>query len=135
MTDSLAYKFTIDDHQTPYSHFMLCHHDTAMKIRDARDAMLAGKEPSSREYLYTATVFIEGVQIPAEVINSELKRWYSGLEERIRSEFTPEGFEKRVEEEVRKRIKDRADGVIELLDNLRDKLQDADDLIKPYWDR
>ena len=49
-------------------------------------------------------------------------------------EFTPEGFEARVEAEVQKRIKERADGVIEILDSLREKLENADELIKPHWE-
>lgn len=124
----MEFKFSLRDHQVALSHFMLNDKAACKKILEARNE---GDNTST----YVATVFINGVQIDANVIEKELHRWYNSLETKIRNEFTPEGFDKRVEEEVRKRLKERADGVIELLDNLRDKLQESDDLIKPYWER
>lgn len=125
----MEFKFGLNNDQIALSHFMLEDGDACEKIAAAR----AGCGDKTSEFI--ATVFINGVQIDAGVIEKELHRWYNSLETKIRNEFAPEGFEKRVEDEVQKRIKERADGIIELLDSLRDKLQASDDLIKPYWER
>lgn len=93
------------------------------------------EESEDKCKVVVATVFINGVQIDAGVIEKELHRWYNSLETKIRKEFTPEGFDERIEKEVKKRIRERAEGVLELMDSLRDKLQESDDLIKPHWDR
>lgn len=128
MSQSLSFKFHIRDAKNAMSHFMLNDWPLCEKIIAARKA--SGVESLE----YTATVFIDGIQVDANVIEKEIQRWYKGLEEGIRKEFTPEGFEARVEAEVQKRIKERADGVIEILDSLREKLENADELIKPHWE-
>lgn len=136
MSESLAFKFGLDDHQVAFSHFLLCDHDNAMRVLKARkEAGIHEPVDGRRDMVYTATVFIDGVQIDAAVIEKELHRWYNGIEGQVRKEFSPEGFEQRVEAEVQKRLKEHADGVIEELDKLRDKLVESNELIKPYWKR
>jgi hypothetical protein len=82
-----------------------------------------------------ATVKMNGVEVPAEVMENVLQNLINQVEEHYREQYNADAFDKRVEDRAEQILKEHADNVLEKLYSLSTKLEESDSLIKPYWKR
>lgn len=80
-----------------------------------------------------ATVSMNGVEVPAEVFERVLNNFWEQLERSFEEKYKDEA--KAVHDAAVKMIEEQAAGVLDKLSDLEDVLRNADDIIKPYWDR
>lgn len=117
-------KFGMKKNDTMMQHLMLCDYSIVEKVV-ATDGWKVDKE-------LHATLQINGVEVPAEVMES----FMLSLWERAKSQYEDETkcFRKSVEEKARQILQDSCGSLLDVMGNLQDKLSDVDSLIKYNWE-
>ena len=82
-----------------------------------------------------ATLQINGVEVPAEHLESFMKGLWEHAENQLRKKYKTEDFDRRVEEKAKQLLKDHADNALEELYDLTNKLENIGDVLTPHWER
>jgi hypothetical protein len=118
-------KIKLNDPSQIMSHFVL--RSTAVV-----EALIETEE-FKRDGSLIAKVIVNGVEIPADVYEDVLNNLFTQYYDAVRNKYEAPKIDQMVEDKAKELLKQSADNVIETLDDLRDRLQNIDDMIKPYW--
>lgn len=118
-------KFTVDDPRVLMSHILLHNEDLAMAV--------AHSDGWKAEQLIEPKIFFNGVEVSGEVFEGALLELYKQVETMIERKYADVASE--VQRQLEHRMKIEAADILEKMDQLRDVLEDAGSIIKPYWDR
>lgn len=109
------------------SHLLLEDIVVADKVRDT--------EAFQKDRKVTATVQMNGVEVPAEVMESVLQKLFEQVQCHYRNQYDADAFDRRVEEKAKQILQEHADNALEKLHNLTMVLEDPEHLIVPHWER
>lgn len=123
----LLMDINIKDPSQVLSHVLLQDRSVASKVR--------GTEQFQKDKTITATVQMNGVEVPASVLEDVLKRLFGQVEARYRERYSADAFDKRVEEKAKELLQQHADNALDKLHQLADVLSDSENLLTPYWER
>ena len=82
-----------------------------------------------------ATLQINGVDVPAEHLESFMKSLWDRAVEQLRTRYKADDFDRQVEEKAKQLLKSHADNALDKLYDLTSKLEGIEDTIKPYRER
>ena len=82
-----------------------------------------------------AKLQINGVDVPAEHLESFMKGLWDNANEQLRDKYDVDGFEQRVDNKAKQLLKDHAESALDQLHELTDKLNNIGDVLKPHWER
>ena len=126
--EDLGMEFGLDSVEKLVSHWMLHDGDVAMKIAETPE----WKASDKRNGGLTARVTVNGVELPFAVFDAFLMDFVEHEDKKRAEQYAD--LEAEVERRLKQALQDRADKIIEAMDNLRDTLQDAGEILKPYWE-
>lgn len=118
-------KFGINDPQVILSHILLHDNDLA--------AAVAATPGWKEEELISPAVAFNGVAVPAEVFEAALKLLFEQIQRQLAEQYA--NVEAEVQRRVEQRLKAEAEPVLNKLNELQQALENASDLIKPYWQK
>lgn len=124
-------KFKFDDRKVLLSHVLLANMNLAMQVVDTEE----WKEEIHGDGIVEVKLLFNGVEYDAQLLENKLHAWVDTIEQDMKEKYSPEGMESYIEQEIERRIKERADNVLDHLDRLQQVLQDSASLIKPYWEK
>ena len=81
----------------------------------------------------TAEIKFNGVVVPTEVAESVFKEMYAQVSKNYAWKYAD--IEKEVQRRVEQRMKDEATPILEKMYKLQSALEEAENTIKPYWDK
>ena len=120
-------KFKLEDHQVALNHVVL---------EDAKLCMELADTPLWKDQgIFEATLFINGLSVPAELIETTLQNLYSRCEEFYKEKYDVNNFDERVEARAVELLKTHADNVLDKINRLTEILGEPDVLLTPYWER
>ena len=76
-----------------------------------------------------------GVEVSSLVVESAIKKLLDQVEKFIRKKYDADNIDNLVEERAKKLLKEHAGNALESIYSLTEKLEHADELITPHWDR
>jgi hypothetical protein len=120
-------QFTLDQDQLALNHITLENRDKAVEI--------ASTELWKTREILEACLTINGVEIPAQIVEDWLQSQFEVLCKKAKENYDPENFDKRVEEKAKELLKLHADNALEKIYELQSRLEDVDSLLTPYWER
>lgn len=120
-------KFNLQDDQVIFSHLVL--QDCA-----CAEAVAETKKWTDERTL-EAEVKVNGVVIPAEVFEKWMHDQYEMMEESFKERYDTANFDNRVEERAKELLKEHADGCLDVMYSLQQKLEEADSMLKMSWER
>lgn len=120
-------KFNLENHQVALRHVVLQDEDLAMEIADTA----LWKEQG----IFEAKLIINGVEIPAEVIEDTLQKLYSHCERFYEEKYDVSNFDDRVEERAKELLQEHADNALDRINRLAELLNDPSMLLVPHWER
>jgi len=109
------------------NHFLLNDSNVVDSVAESEDWKERGK--------LTATVFINGIEIPAESFEKTLQDLFCRVEESMRKKYNTEEFDARVEDRAKVLLKEYADNALDKITNLCQTLENVEDVLIPYWER
>lgn len=83
----------------------------------------------------TITVFANGVEIPAIIIENTMHQIMKRYEAHVREKYDAPNIDRMVYDKAQQLLTESANTVIDQIDNLRFKLENITDMIKPYWEK
>lgn len=106
------------------------------------DLDIVGKVKNTKQWKTDRDIRISvqfnGVEMNPETLEKVLYQWQDSNCKTIAEKYDPENFDKRVEDEVKQRmdklLKDKVSDSIDLLNELHNKLEDTNNLIKWDWE-
>jgi hypothetical protein len=118
-------KFSLDDRDKIINHWMLCDNDAAEAIGNTPDWV--------NNKSLTAKVTVNGVELRFDIVENYFQDVYKSLESEIRENY--KDIEAEVQRRLEIRMKEEAQPIIDKLYDLRDVLDSAGNLLKPYWEK
>jgi hypothetical protein len=118
-------KFSLDDRDKIINHWMLCDNDAAEAIGNTPDWV--------NNKSLTAKVTVNGVELRFDIVENYFQDVYRSLESEIRENY--KDIEAEVQRRLEIRMKEEAQPIIDKLYDLRDVLDSAGNLLKPYWEK
>lgn len=119
-------KFNLD-HKVALSHLVLQNTDLAIQLADTPLWLNQG--------VLEATLQINGVDVPAELIEQTMQELYTRCEKYFKEKYDSAKFDQRVEERAQEILKDHADNALERMYKLINVLESPDVLLTPSWER
>lgn len=120
-------KFNLENDQVIFSHLVL---------QDCKAAEeLAETEQWRENGILEAEVKVNGVLIPAEIFEQWMHDHYNAMEEKFKERYDASNFDDRVEERAKELLKEQADGCLDVMYNLQQKLEEADSMLTLRWER
>jgi hypothetical protein len=120
-------KFKLEDHQVALNHVVL---------EDAKLCMELADTPLWKDQgIFEATLFINGLSVPAELIETTLQNLYSRCEEFYKEKYDVNNFDERVEARAVELLKTHADNALDKINRLTEILGEPDVQLTPYWER
>lgn len=116
-------KIDIENPAQLLSHVLLQNSEVATKVAET-------DEWKNNETI-TCTVQFNGVECEASVLESVLKHFIECVEE----EVDVEGFNDKVQEAAKQILQERAEGIMEKLEQIQRVVDYPEDYIKPYWEK
>lgn len=86
------------------------------------------------EGILEATLQINGVDIPAEVMESFMKSLWERAKSHYEEQTNADEFKSKVENRAKELLSDSCGGILSVLNDLQNKLSDVDNLIKYNWE-
>jgi len=117
-------KFHFDDATKVISHWMLQDEEVALAI--------AATDDFKKDATTIAEVRVNGVLLNFESLEAFLDYQVQCAIEDAEKRFA--NLDAEVERRLNKRLEQEAQKVLDKMDNLREALEDASSIIKPYWD-
>lgn len=120
-------EINIENPKQLLSHFLLADIGVAEKVRKT--------EPFQDQRTITATVQMNGVEVPAEVFEKVLNNLLDQVKVHYREQYDADAFDRRVEDRAKQILKEHADNALDKIHNLSMVLEDSENLLTPYWER
>lgn len=121
-------RFKIDDSGVILNHIALEGDTTSI------DAIISS-DLWKNESVLEAEVTVNGVKVPAENFEKCLQHLYSNLGDQLRDRYDADKFDERVQQALEKHLEEKGEGISEAMDTLRNALEDAEDIVTPYWNK
>jgi hypothetical protein len=120
-------KFNLENHQVALSHVVLKNTDLCLQLADT---------PLWKENgILEATLIINGVNVPAELIENTMHDLYAQCEDYYKEKYDAKSFDERVEERAIELLKEHADNALERISRLTEILDNPDVLLTSAWER
>ena len=116
-----------DDPSQMLSHVLLDNQDVARAVTKTAQWKTEGT--------VTPKVLMNGVEVPAEVMEGVLKKLFDQVEAHYREHYQADAFDAKVEEKACQLLKDHADNAIGKMQDLMMTLEESESLLTPYWER
>jgi hypothetical protein len=81
------------------------------------------------------TILYNGIEVSAESLETSLKGVIVRVESYYREQYHADRFDKAVEEKAEAILKEHADNALNKIRDLAVKLEEADTLLVPHWER
>lgn len=107
------------------SHFLLGEKEVAQAVSETNEFQ--------KDRKITATVFMNGVEVPAETFERVLHDFWAQVERNFEEKY--KDAQKAAHDAAIKILEEQASGVLEKMQELNDTLEDANCLIKPFWEK
>lgn len=120
-------KININDPSQMLSHVLLGDLDVCKAVRDTKEY--------KADKTITPTVFMNGIEVPAESLEKALKSLFNQVESHYKEHYQADAFDAKVEEKAVQLLKEHADNAIEKMHNLMMTLEDSESLLTPHWER
>lgn len=120
-------KFNLDNHKVALSHLVLQNTELAIQLADTPLWLNQG--------VLEATLQINGVDVPAELIEQTMQELYARCEDHFDEKYDSAKFDQRVEERAQELLKEHADNALERMYKLINVLESPDMLLTPSWER
>ena len=117
-------KIELDNPGQMLSHFLLEDRDVAMDVSQT--------DRFQHDDEIIATVFMNGVEVPAEVFEKVLKNFWEQVERHFEEKYKEP--KKAAHKAAVHMIEEQASGILEKMSDIEDVLRNAESIIKPYWD-
>lgn len=121
------YQVNIEDPSQIMSHILL----GSFEICD----MVASTKEWKDDKKMNLFVSVNGVEIGGDVFEQELKKLIDRVEESFKVKYDATRLDELIEERAKELLKEHADNALEAIYNLTHRLQEAEDLLVPYWQR
>lgn len=118
-------KFGVSDPRVLMSHILLHNEDLAMAV--------AASPGWVKEELVEPKITFNGIEVPSAVFEGALHELFKQVEQMIERKYADVASE--VQRQLEHRMKTEAAEILDRMDQLRDVLEDAGSIIKPYWER
>lgn len=89
----------------------------------------------TEDMVLEATLQINGVDVPAEYLESFMKGLWAHAEEQLREKYNADSFDRKVEEKAEQLLKDHAGNALTQLQDLTEKLESIGEVLTPHWER
>lgn len=119
-------KFKLDDANLILNHLVLQDHKIAQEV--------ASTPEWKNDETFTANLQINGVEIPAEVIEEFFKDRYKMIENGLKAKYDADNIDKMVNDRALNLLKERADKVLDAMYKIETVLQSSEDILKPWWE-
>lgn len=119
--------FNLEDSKVFMSHILLSDEQVASAVSDT-SLWINDKK-------LTAKLEVNGVEVPAEVLEEFIKGLWGNLKTQFEREYKTKTIDQKVEEKALELLKERGDNVMDKLTNLINVLSDPENLVTPYWER
>lgn len=120
-------KINVDDPSQLLSHVLLGSREVCTAVRDSKEY--------KADKTIAATVLMNGVEVPAEILEAALKKLMDQVESHCREHYQADAFDAKVEEKANQLLQEHADNAIEKMQNLMMTLEDAESFLTPHWER
>lgn len=122
-----AYQVSINNPSQIMSHVLLGSFEICDKVASTKEW-----KDGQKMNLF---VSVNGIEIGGDVFEQELKKLIDRVEESFKVKYDAARLDELVEERAKELLKEYADNALEAIYNLTNKLQEAEDLLVPYWQR
>lgn len=85
--------------------------------------------------LLTASVFVNGIEIPAQDFEDTLQELFEQVENNIKAKYDVPAIDEMVEGRARSLLREHASNALEKLQEFSDTLEQVELSIKPHWER
>jgi hypothetical protein len=126
-TDDFVFRF--DDVSKMVSHWLLEDGDTARLIAETPE----WNNAIGRTETVTARVTVNGIDLPFNALEHYLRGVYKSMERDAEARY--KDLDAEVQRRVELRFTEEAQPIIDKLRDVSDAIENAGDLIKPYWAR
>lgn len=121
----MGMKFTLESREKIIHHWMLQDMKTAEKISETDDW--------KTNQTLTAKVTVNDVEMDFDIVERYFMDVYKSMEIEIKKKYSD--VEEEVQRRLEQRMKDEAQPILDKMYALQQVLEDAGDVIKPYWDK
>jgi hypothetical protein len=115
-------------HTDILSHLVLEDHETAMKIAET-------ELWNDGDGVLEMDIKVNGVTLDTEVFRNVMESMWQQARKQAADAVDESQYKDRVQKEAKKMLQDSADGVIEVMAELQNKLNDVDLLVKWNWEK